>query len=101
MVGLGLTSGGTMTSFDARLRVIGQTGFPLVVEIDLTGKRMMVTAGESQLADWELEEIRIVALPDGFHIKAEGEEIILNLADKTRFAVEVGLRAADQTIDPG
>ena len=39
-----------MTSFDARLRMIGQTGFPLVVEVDLTGERMTVTAGESELA---------------------------------------------------
>ena len=84
-----------MTSFDARLRMIGQTGFPLGVEVDLTGERMTVTAGESRVADWVLAEIMISSLPDGFHIKAEGEEVILNVADKGRFATEVGLRNAD------
>ena len=100
LAGLGVISGGTMTAFDARLRVIGQTGFPLVVEVDLSGKRMTVTAGETRLADWGLEEIKVVALPDGFHIEAEGEEVILNLADKARFAVEVGLRDADRAVYP-
>ncbi len=81
-----------MTSFDARLRMLGQTGFPLGVEVDLTRERMIVTAGESQVADWSIEEIRISSLPDGFHIEAEGEEVILNVVDDARFAAEVGLR---------
>jgi hypothetical protein len=72
----------------------------LVVEVDLSGKRISVTAGGSQLADWELEEIRIVALPDGFHNGAEGEEVIHNLADEARFAAEVGLRGPGRTIYP-
>jgi len=79
-----------MTSFDARLRLIGQSGFPLAVEVDLTGERMTVSAGQNRLAYWELEDIRILSLPDGFHIKAEGEEIILNVSDKERFVSEVG-----------
>jgi hypothetical protein len=81
-----------MTAFNARLRLIGQTGFPLGVEVDLTGERMTVTAGADQLADWALEEINISAQPDGFHVVAEGEELILNVADNTRFAAAIGLR---------
>lgn len=81
-----------MTSFDARLRLIGQSGFPLAVEVDLTGEGMTVTAGHDRLAYWELEDISILSLPDGFHIKAEGEEIILNVSDKERFVSEVGRR---------
>jgi hypothetical protein len=71
--------------------MIGQQGLPLGVEVDLTGDRMTVTAGSSQVANWALEEIRVLSLPDGFHIKAEGEEVILNVDDKSRFAIEVGL----------
>lgn len=85
-----------MTSFDARLRMIGQQGFPLGVEVDLTGDRMTVTAGTSQVANWAMDDIRVQSLPDGFHVKAEGEEVILNVADKTRFATEVGIRRTDQ-----
>ena len=84
-----------MTSFDARLRMIGQQGLPLGVEVDLTGNRMTVTAGANEVADWPLDEIRVLSLPDGFHIKAEGEEVILNVTDKSRFATEVGLRRTD------
>ena len=83
-----------MTSFYARLRMIGQTGLPLGVEVDLTGERMTVTAGESEVANWALEEIQISSLPDGFHIEAEGEKVILNLNDDARFAQEVGLGKA-------
>lgn len=80
-----------MTSFDARLRLLGQAGFPLGVEVDLTGERMIVTAGREQVADWALDDIRIFSLADGFHIEAEGEEVILNVTDGSRFAAEVGL----------
>ena len=83
-----------MTSFDARLRLLGQQGLPLGVEVDLTGDRMIVNTDESTVADWQLDEIRVVSLPDGFHVKAEGEEIVLNVSDKTRFAVELGLANA-------
>ena len=55
---------------------------------------MVVRAGESEVADWEVEELRITAQPDGFHILAEGEEVVLNVTDEGRFAVELGLRSA-------
>jgi hypothetical protein len=80
-----------MTSFDGRLRLLGRAGFPLGVEVDLSGERMTVTAGDSEIANWALDEISVVAKADGFHIKAEGEEIVLNIADAERFAVEIGL----------
>jgi hypothetical protein len=81
-----------MTSFNARLRMLGHTGLPLGVEIDLTGERMMITAGGSYVANWALRDIQISSLSDGFHIEAEGEEVILNLTEEARFATEVGLR---------
>jgi regulation of enolase protein 1 (concanavalin A-like superfamily) len=81
-----------MTSFDARLRVVGEGGFPLGVEVDLTGERMIVSTGGNQLADWSLEEIRISPTPSGFRIDAEGEAVILNVSDGDRFAAEIGPR---------
>ena len=80
-----------MTSFDARLRLLGEAGFPLAVEIDLSHEHMTVSAGDDELASWRLRDIHVVSLPDGFHVKAEGEEVILNVTDKNRFAVELGL----------
>ena len=50
-VGLGLTNGGeTPTgSFNARLRVIGQTGFPVPVVLDLTDEQLTVTTDSGRL----------------------------------------------------
>jgi hypothetical protein len=80
-----------MSSFDGRLRLLGRAGFPLGVEVDLSAERMIVTSGGTEVADWALEEIVIASRSDGFHIKAEGEEIVLNITDADRFATEVGL----------
>lgn len=41
-----------------------------------------------------MDEIRASALKDGFHIRAEGEDVILEVDDDARFAVELGLRNA-------
>jgi hypothetical protein len=83
-------TGVNMTSFDARLRVVGESGFPLGVEVDLTGERMIVTTSGNKLADWALDEIRIAPTPTGFRIDAEGEAVILNVTDIERFAAEIG-----------
>lgn len=79
-----------MTSFDARFRLMGEPGFPLGVEIDLTGERMLVKVDDQELANWRLADIKVHSRPDGFHIAAEGEEIIINVSDGARFAREIG-----------
>lgn len=79
-----------MTSFDARLRMLGQTGLPLGVEIDLSGERMILIAGDAQVANWPLGDIRVVSRSDGFHVEAEGEEVVLNVTDSDEFALELG-----------
>ena len=81
-----------MTSFDARLRVVGQSGFPLGVVVDLSGDRMIVTAGSDELADWAVSDIQVHSLPDGFHIRAEGEEVVINVSDGALFASEIRRR---------
>lgn len=80
-----------MTSFDARLRLINETGLPLGVEVDLTGERMVVSASGNPIADWSIGEIQVLSRPDGFYIEAEGEELLLNVTDGIRFARELGL----------
>jgi len=80
-----------MTSFDARLRLLNKPGLPLLVEVDLTGERMVVTTSGRELADWSLDEIEVLSRSDGFHIQAEGEEVVLNVMDGIRFARELGI----------
>ena len=83
-----------MSSFEARLQMDGETGPPLGVEVDLTGERMKVRTGDIEVADWALDEIRVAALEDGFHIRAEGEMVVLDVTDDAEFAVELGLTSA-------
>ena len=81
-----------MTSFDARFRLVGQPGLPLGVVVDLTGKQMTVMVDNHELASWSLEDIEISQTSDGFHIDVEGEEVILNVNERVRFATEVRAR---------
>ncbi|MGA7228667.1 MAG: hypothetical protein WA726_02670 [Acidimicrobiia bacterium] len=81
-----------MTSFDARLRLVGQPGFPLGVVVDLTGHRLTVMVDDNELASWSLDDIEISQGSDGFHIEAEGEEVVLNVNERIRFATEVRSR---------
>ena len=75
-----------MTAFDARLRILGETGFPLGVEVDLTDERMVVTTGGNPIADWSLHDIAIYPTASGYRVDAEGEEVILNFTDSKGFA---------------
>lgn len=83
-----------MSAYEALLRVIGDEAPPIGVEIDLTEDRLVVSAGDVELGDWSRDEVRISALQDGFHLRAEGEEVVLDVADDARFALDLGLRNA-------
>ncbi|MGH8941962.1 MAG: hypothetical protein ACRDWF_03990 [Acidimicrobiia bacterium] len=83
-----------MTAYDARLRLDGTDEAPISVLIDLTDDRLSMMAGEIEVGDWARDEIRVSAMPDGFHMRAEGEEIILDVTDDARFALDLGLRNA-------
>lgn len=87
-----------MGTFDAGLRLDGDSGPPLDVELDLNTERLRVTADNVDVAEWQLDQIRITALEDGFHVLAEGHEVILNVSQDGRFAVELGLRSAHPTL---
>jgi hypothetical protein len=83
-----------MTAYDAQLRLSGTDDAPISVVIDLTDDRLTMMAGEVEVADWARDEVRISAMPDGFHVRAEGEEIILDVTDDAHFALDLGLRNA-------
>jgi hypothetical protein len=66
----------------------------IAVSVDLTDDRFTMRAGDTEIADWSRREIRIAAQQDGFHVRAEGEEIILEVEDDAAFALALGLRNA-------
>jgi hypothetical protein len=83
-----------MSVYDARLKIEGEDAGRTPVVIDLTDNRLTMSIGNQAVADWGREEMRVQAMPDGFHIRAEGEAIVLDVTDDARFALELGLRNA-------
>ena len=83
-----------MADFEGVLRTPTKRDTAIRVVIDLTGERLRLRSGDAEIADWSLDEIRVNALSDGFQVKAEGEEIILDLAQDAEFAVALGLGSA-------
>lgn len=81
-----------MTVFDGLLRMLGETGSPISVQIDLNEERIHLLAGDSEIADWALQEIVAFARPDGIHVRAEGQELVLDMTRDAEFAVALGLR---------
>lgn len=83
-----------MSAYDARLRLDGSDEAPLHVVIDLTDDRITMRSGDVEVADWSRHEVRVSPLLDGFHIRAEGEEIILDVTEDAQFALDLGMRNA-------
>ena len=83
-----------MTEYDARLLIEGEDTQATPVVVDLTGDRIVLSIGDQAIADWSKENMRIQALPDGFHIRAEGESVVLDVTEDARFALELGMRNA-------
>ncbi|MDX1468137.1 MAG: hypothetical protein R3258_02245 [Acidimicrobiia bacterium] len=79
-----------MSSFDARLRRPGHLGSPLGVVVDLTDTDLTVRLDGTELAAWSLDEISISPESDGFHVRSMGEEVILDIANRSGFAIELG-----------
>jgi hypothetical protein len=90
---------GEMTSFNARLRLPGSR-LPLGVEVDILHERMTVTSGERTVAQWPLERLDVTMKSDGFHIRVDGEELVLAVAEPKRFATEIGVTAGNGTAPP-
>lgn len=83
-----------MVDFQGVLRTANERTSTIAVQIDLTDERLRLRSGDTEIADWSLNDIRVSAQSDGFHIRAEGEEVIIDLRQDAEFAVALGLRSA-------
>jgi hypothetical protein len=73
----------------------GERGPGLRVEIDLTDdSHLHIAAAQELIGDWSIEDLAIRAAEDGFHLLAEGEEVIIRTDNDPAFAVAIGLRNA-------
>ena len=81
-----------MTAFDGRLRLLGDASDSIEVLIDLSDESMVLSTPNQHLAEWRFDQIRVFSLPDGFHIRSGGEEVVIHVYDSPRFASEIGRR---------
>ena len=83
-----------MDHFDGSLKLAGQ-GAPVRVAIDLTDDHVMrITAEEIEIGEWTIGQLTVKALEDGFHMVAEGEELIIRTDNDPAFALAMGVRNA-------
>ncbi len=83
-----------MSRYEGSLRMPGENGSGLGVTVDLSDAAITVRAGDAELGTWNRGQVLVNAQPDGFHMRVEGEEVILDISDDAHFAVELGLMTA-------
>ncbi len=79
---------------DGNVRMRGDPGPGVGVRVVAQERRMRLVAGNELVGDWDISEIGITALQEGFSVKAEGEEFILRTEDDVSLAEEIGVAAA-------
>jgi hypothetical protein len=79
---------------NGNVRMHGDTGPGVGVKVLAEERRLRLTSGAETVGDWMVPDIGIVALQDGFNIRADGEEFILHTEDDVALAEEIGVAAA-------
>ena len=72
----------------------GETTPGVEVEVLADGVRISLLHRDELIGDWEIGDIGIQSLHDGFAIRAEGEEFVLKTDDDVGLAREIGIVAA-------
>lgn len=75
-----------MPVFEGKLRVPGQYGSDVGGSVTVENGRLLVVVGDHQIGDWPAAEVSIVPEPGGFHLRAGGEELIIQVTDPAGFA---------------
>jgi|SRR5690606_17096685 len=76
------------------VRMAGEDAGGVTVRIHLEDETLtLLAAGGAEIGTWPLSEVEVSSQPDGFHLRIEGEEVILTTDDDVRFAMAVGVAA--------
>lgn len=78
---------------DGNVRMRGDTGPGVGVKVLAEEGRLRLVSGNELVGDWDIGDIGLSALQEGFNIKAEGEEFILRTRDDVALAEELGVTA--------
>lgn len=79
---------------DGNVRMHGDAGPGVAVKVLAEQRRLRLLSGSELVGDWMVPDIGIVALQEGFNIRAEGEEFILRTEDDVALAEEIGVATA-------
>lgn len=83
-----------MAIFDGTLRTIDDPTNVISVTVEVAGDQLAIDAASGRIGVWAREEIRLKALDDGFHLQAEGDEVVLAIDQDAEFAIALNLRSA-------
>jgi hypothetical protein len=82
-----------MGTFSASLKTLGdQRGLPATVNLD--EDTLSITAGDQPIGSWSLAEIKLEPTASGYRMAAEGEQILIEMAEREAFAEELNQRTA-------
>lgn len=76
---------------DGNVRMRGDNGPGVRVEVIVGNHRLRLMAGEEVVGDWSVADVGIHPLREGFDVKAAGEEFVLRTSDDMAFAEEIGV----------
>ena len=78
-----------MSGFTAALKVKGDTE-PLQARLEVENGRLIISAANQSIGDWNLEDLDIGRTPEGFRFEVEGEELLLEVSDPLAFEEAIG-----------
>lgn len=83
-----------MSSFTGKILMpdLVETGVSVIVDIE--AETLSIRSGTNIIGTWPLSQIGIRGEDDGFHLRVEGEELVLVTTDEAGFALAVGMRSA-------
>lgn len=80
------------TQMTGKVRMAGDNAGGVTVQVHLGDETLTLLApGGTEIGTWPLSDVGISSRPDGFHLRIEGEEVILTTDDDARFALELGI----------
>jgi hypothetical protein len=86
-----------MGQFSASLKVPGDTS-SLPATVDIDDGRLRVASGDHVIGNWALDDIDLSTGPEGVHVSAEGEELILQFSESEAFEAAAGLNGKKSVV---
>jgi hypothetical protein len=82
------------TDLTGTVRMMGEAESAIRVEIHLEDEELRLVSTHGELGRWSLSDIGVAAKLDGFHLRIEGEELVVSTNDDARFALALGIRSS-------